>query len=186
MARYMSESALRMVTCIVWCPAPLQSIKCTSRGPTPAPSPLRHCWWNTLEHSWLGILWSRRSVSLPPSNVHGATALSRAPEFGNDPAGAAHLGPAVDAGPQSERNEALDGGHQLRILEVVVEHAGRAWVSHEVHIPLLHAAGGEPPVPLRAALQVAEGLSARLPCMLLFKGLRRQWGFSWSHEVESG
>ena len=58
----------------------------------------------------------------------------------------------MDASPQAQRDEALNGGRQLRILKVVIKDAGRARVSHEVGIALLHAVGGEPPVPLCAAL----------------------------------
>ena len=73
-----------------------------------------------------------------------------------EPSRGAHLGPAMDAGPQAQRDESLDGVRQLRLLKVVIEHTGRPWVSHEVGIPLLNAIRGKAPVPLRAALQDAK------------------------------
>ena len=64
-----------------------------------------------------------------------------------------HLGPAVNSRPQTQSYESVDGGGQPGVFQVIIEHAGRAWVSHEVYIPRLHPIRGEPPVPLCAALQ---------------------------------
>ncbi len=59
----------------------------------------------------------------------------------------------MDAGSQAQRDETLDGVRQLGLLKVVMEHAGRPGVGHQVDVPLLHPIAGKPPVPLRAALQ---------------------------------
>ena len=80
--------------------------------------------------------------------------------------GAAYLRPAVDTGPQPEGDESLNGVRQLRLLQVVIEHAGRAGVSHEVDIALLQAAQGEPPVPLCAALRSMDPFSWCCPMRL--------------------
>lgn len=59
-----------------------------------------------------------------------------------------HLGAAVNAGAQAQRDEALDGVCQLRVLQVVVEDAGRARMRQHVAVPLLQPARWKPPVPL--------------------------------------
>jgi hypothetical protein len=43
----------------------------------------------------------------------------------------------VDAGAQAQSDEALDGVGQLRVLQVVVEDAGRPRVRQQVAVPLL-------------------------------------------------
>ena len=65
----------------------------------------------------------------------------------------AHLGPAVDAGAQAERDEALEHLRQLAVLQVVVEHAGRARVAQQVRVALLQPRRREAPVPLRRPLR---------------------------------
>ncbi len=72
------------------------------------------------------------------------------------------LGPAVNARPQTQSYESVEGGGQARVFEVIIEDAGRPWVSHEVHIPRLHPICGEPPVPLCAALQEGGVLDVEL------------------------
>ena len=59
-----------------------------------------------------------------------------------------HLGAAVDAGAQAQRDEALDGVGQLGVLQVVVEDGGRARMRQQIAVPLLQPARWKPPVPL--------------------------------------
>ncbi len=82
----------------------------------------------------------------------------------------------MDSSPEPKRYEALNDVRKLWLLEVVIEHAGGAGVSHEVHIPLLHAIGGEPPVTLCAALQDAGGVSAKAALHAPGRGVS-----AWAH-----
>ena len=80
------------------------------------------------------------------------------------PAKRTHLGAAVDAGAQAQRDEALQDLRQLAVLQMVVEHARRSRVAQQIHITLLQPRRGEAPVPLRRPLRTQPRIFLKLRC----------------------